>query len=325
MRTEAHFFRWIIAGLCIPAGWTMTPSAFAQGESPPPSAKVLAAYTADIGGSDVVPLWPTGVPGAVGESPADIPTLTVFLPPAERATGAAVVICPGGGYGGLAVDHEGKQVADWLNSFGVAGFVLRYRHGPRYRHPAPLNDASRAVRLVRARAESWRVDPKRVGIMGFSAGGHLASTLATHFSRCEPTASEPIERFSCRPDFVILCYPVITFSGPPTHGGSRRNLLGEDPDPELVALLSNEKQVTAETPPTFLFHTSDDPGVPVENSVLFYLALRAANVPAEMHLYESGQHGVGLAQSIPALASWPKLCEAWLGHRGLLAGNKADR
>jgi len=306
---------------CLPgvgrAARNTVPEKSAHAKTLPP--KVVAAYTAQIGGREVVPLWPAGAPGAVGDTPADKPTLTVFLPPAAQANGTAVVICPGGGYGGLAVYHEGKQVAEWLNSLGVAGFVLRYRLGPRYHHPAPLNDAARAVRLVRVRAKVWNIDPKRVGIMGFSAGGHLASTLATHFSKGDPTANDPVERFGCRPDFLILGYPVITLVGPYAHAGSRRNLLGDRPAPKLVEQLSNEKQVTGQTPPTFLFHTSDDPGVSVQNSIMFYEALRKAHVPAEMHLYQSGPHGVGLAQRTPALASWPKLCEDWMRTRGLLA------
>ncbi len=325
MRTDTRYSFRIVMISCLLTAWSIALSDAAgndrpgpSSDRPAPSERALAAYSADIGGSEVIPLWPTPAPGAVGQTPADIPTLTVFLPPAERANGAAVVICPGGGYGFLAVDHEGRQVAEWLNSLGVAGFVLRYRLGPRYHHPAPLQDASRAVRIVRAQAERWNVDPERIGILGFSAGGHLASTLGTHWTEGDPTRDDPIERVSDRPDFLILGYPVITLTDPYAHAGSRRNLLGEEPDPELVTLLSNEKQVKADTPPTFLFHTSDDRGVPAENSVLFYLALRAANVPAEMHLYQSGPHGVGLALDIPALASWSTLCADWLEHRGLL-------
>ncbi|MFZ5830055.1 MAG: alpha/beta hydrolase, partial [Planctomycetota bacterium] len=220
-------------------------------------------------------LWPAGAPGALGDTPNDKPTLTIWLPAAEKATGAAVVICPGGGYVNLAVDHEGKQIAEWLNSLGVAGFVLEYRHRRRgYGHPYPMLDAQRAVRTVRARAKEFGVDPQKIGILGFSAGGHLASTIATHFDAGNADADDPIERVSCRPDFAVLCYPVIMFDEEQTHRGSMRNLLGENPDPELVRSLSNEKQVTAETPPTFLFHTDADAGVPAENPVAFYLALR---------------------------------------------------
>ena len=215
-----------------------------------------------------------------------------------------VVICPGGGYGNLSMDKEGSQIAAWLNARGIAGFVLKYRLGPRYHHPAPLDDAHQALRYVRAQAAEFHIQPDRVGIWGFSAGGHLASTAATHFDT------------GARPDFAILAYPVITLEPPYAHQGSRRNLLGEEPNPKLVHNLSNETQVTAETPPTFLFHTSGDKGVPAENSVLFYLALRKAGVPAEMHIYERGNHGVGLAPADPVLATWPGRLEDWLKLRG---------
>jgi acetyl esterase/lipase len=263
-------------------------------------------------------LWPEGAPGAVGNEDADRPTLTVYLPPAERAVPTGVVVCPGGGYAKLAMDHEGRQVAEWLNSLGVAAFVLKYRLAPRYRHPAPLEDAKRALRLVRSRASEFRIAPDRIGVWGFSAGGHLASTLATHFDAGNPAAADPIERVSCRPDFAILAYPVISFASEYAHKGSRRNLLGDNPDPALVENLSNEKQVTAQTPPTFLFHTNEDQGVPAENSVLFYLALRRAGVPAELHIYERGRHGVGLAPDDPVLSSWPQRLADWLRVRGLL-------
>jgi len=265
-----------------------------------------------------IPLWPEGAPGAVGREDADKPSLTPYVPPAERANGTAVVICPGGGYGFLALDHEGRQVAQWLYNRGVTAFVLKYRIAPRYHHPAPLQDVQRALRLVRSRAKEWNVDPRRIGIMGFSAGGHLASTAGTHFDSGKADAEDAIERASCRPDFMILCYPVISFTEPSTHVGSRTNLLGKNPDPKLVESLSNEKQVTPQTPPTFLFHTNEDKGVPAENSVLFYLALRRAGVPAELHIYEKGQHGVGLASGAPVLSTWPERLEGWLTVRGLL-------
>ena len=263
-------------------------------------------------------LWPKGAPGAVGDEAADKPTLTVCLPPADKATGTAVVICPGGGYGHLAIDHEGRQIADWLNSMGVAGFILQYRIAPRYRHPAPLQDAQRAIRTVRARAGEWKIAADRIGIIGFSAGGHLASTAGTHFDNGNSSADDPIEQVGSRPDFLVLCYPVITLGGPSRHAGSMRNLLGENPDPALVENLSNEKQVAPETPPAFLFHTSDDSVVPVENSVMFYLALRKAGVSAEMHIYEHGRHGVGLAKDDRALRSWPARCADWMRGHGWL-------
>jgi acetyl esterase/lipase/enterochelin esterase-like enzyme len=267
---------------------------------------------------ETVRLWPQGAPGAIGTEEADKPSLTVYLPPADKATGAAVVVCPGGGYGALAMDHEGRQVADWLNNLGVAAFVLKYRIAPRYHHPAPLEDAQRALRTVRSRAAGWHIDPARIGIWGFSAGGHLASTAGTHFDAGRPEAEDPIDRASCRPDFLILAYPVISMEIPTTHGGSRHNLLGDHPDPKLVESLSNETQVTPQTPPTFLFHTNADAAVLPENSVLFYLALRKAHVPAEMHIYQNGQHGVGLAPRDPVLSSWPDRLAAWMRSRGLL-------
>lgn len=264
-------------------------------------------------------LWKDGAPGAVGAEDADRPTLGIYLPAPEKAVGTGVVVCPGGGYRGLAMDHEGKQIAEWLNGLGVAAFVLKYRLGPRYRHPAPLQDAQRALRTVRARARDFGVRTDRIGIWGFSAGGHLASTAGTHFDPGRPEAADPIERVSCRPDFLILAYPVISFADEYVHRGSRANLLGENPDPQLVELLSNEKQVTPQTPPTFLFHTTADQGVPVENSILFFLALRKAGVPAEMHLYERGKHGVGLAPGDPVLSTWAGRLADWLRARGLLA------
>jgi acetyl esterase/lipase len=266
----------------------------------------------------VEPLWPNGAPGAVGTEPADTPTLTVFLPPPDKANGTAVVVCPGGGYGGLAVDHEGKQIGEWLNNLGVTAFMLKYRLGPRYRHPAPLQDAQRAIRTVRARAKEWNLDPKHIGIWGFSAGGHLASTAGTHFDDGKSDAEDVIERASCRPDFLILSYPVISMKPPFTHMGSRNNLLGKEADAKLVENLCNDQQVTAKTPPTFLFHTATDTVVPPENSILFYTALRKAGVPGEMHIYEKGPHGVGLAQKDPILSSWPDRLAAWLKSHELL-------
>jgi acetyl esterase/lipase len=275
----------------------------------------------------VVELWPGGAPGSKGTDPdKDVPSITVWLPSPELATGSAVVVCPGGGYAMLAVDHEGKQVAEWLNGLGIAAFVLKYRLGPRYHHPAMLDDAGRAIRTVRANAAQWKLDPGRVAILGFSAGGHLASTAGTHFSEGKSDAADPVERFSSRPDRLILVYPVIALATPFGHRGSLRNLLGENPSQELIDNLSNEKQVTKNTPPTFLAHTNADSGVPAENSLLFAMALRKAGVPVELHLFERGQHGLGLGQGtpqfkIPAEPSfeiWPKLCETWLKNQGFI-------
>ncbi len=238
-------------------------------------------------------LWPDGAPGALGNDDEDKPALTPYPPDASKASGAAVVICPGGGYGMLA-NHEGEHYARFLADNGIAGFVLKYRLGSNgYRHPAMLQDAARAVRTVRARAAEWGLDPKRIGIMGSSAGGHLASTLVTHFDAGTPASADPIERVSSRPDVGILCYAVITM-GSFTHQGSKNNLLGKDPSPESVRLLSNELQVTAETPPCFIWHTWEDTAVPVENSLQFAEALRRAGVPFDLHIYQKGEHGIGL-------------------------------
>lgn len=260
-----------------------------------------------------MPLWPDGAPGASGKEDKDIPTLTALFPAPEKATGAAMVICPGGGYGGLA-PHEGEAYAMFLRDHGVAGFVLKYRLGSAgYRHPVMLQDVSRALRTVRANAEKWKLDPKRIGIMGSSAGGHLASTLLTHFDSGKPDSEDPIDRQSSRPDLGILCYPVITM-GDWTHLGSKKNLLGENPSPELIKELSNELQVTKETPPTFLFATDEDKAVPVENSLMFAEALRKAGVPFDLHIYEKGPHGMGLGFKVyspydPAkLHPWTKDC-----------------
>ncbi len=264
-----------------------------------------------------LPLWQQGAPGAKGNEPADTPSIAVYRPPAEKANGAAVVVCPGGGYGGLA-PHEAEPVAKWLNSLGITGIVLTYRLGPRYHHPAMLQDAARAIRITRAHAAEWRLDEKRIGILGFSAGGHLASTAATHFDAGDPRAADPVERVSSRPDLAILIYPVITMSNPYTHAGSRANLLGTSPSPELVELLSNEKQVTPQTPPVFLVHTAQDTVVPLENSLLFALACRRSGVPVAMQVYEKGEHGFGLGGQDPILSSWTAQCAAWMRSRGFI-------
>jgi acetyl esterase/lipase len=260
-------------------------------------------------------LWPNGAPGALGTADEDKPSLTPYL--AKSPNGTAVIVCPGGSYMHLAMDHEGVQVARWLNSLGISAFVLQYRLGPKYHHPAMINDAQRAIRTVRSRATALHIDPSRIGIWGFSAGGHLASTAATHFDAGNPSAPDPIDRAGSRPDFAILAYPVISF-GEFAHVGSRDNLLGKNPDPKLVEDLSNDLRVTAQTPPTFLFHTTTDTTVPVENSVRFYLALRKAGVPAEMHIFQNGPHGVGLAPTDATLSAWSGLLANWLRERGLL-------
>jgi acetyl esterase/lipase len=278
---------------------------------PPAISKALSAMTS---AEPPIILWPRGAPGALGTEPVDVPTLTPYLPAKEQATGAAIIVCPGGGYEHLS-DYEGGPVAERLNAMGIAAFVLKYRLGPRYHHPAPLQDAARAIRLVRARAAEWKIDPQRIGILGFSAGGHLASTIGTHFDAGKPDSSDPIERVSSRPDVMILIYPVITMKDA-THAGSKKALLGSDPSPDLLALLSNEEHVTKETPPAFLVHTMTDPSVPVENSLAFVGALRKAGVPFELHLYERGPHGFALGGKDPILTTWPDRLADWLRLRG---------
>lgn len=281
-------------------------------------AAVLIAHGSAFAAPQAVePLWPGAAPGAMGAEEHDRPTLGVYLPPADKATGTAVVVCPGGGYSGLAMDHEGEAIGQWFNEAGIAAFVVKYRVSP-YRHPIPMTDAKRAVRTVRARAGEWGIAPNRVGIMGFSAGGHLAATVATHVDTGDASAEDPIDRQSARPDFAILCYPVISMTAEFMHQGSRRNLLGDEPPEELAAAMSLENSVGPDTPPTFIFHTADDQSVPVENGIAFFQALRKQGISAEMHIFEHGRHGVGLAPDDPALSRWPDLCMNWLRARGLL-------
>jgi acetyl esterase/lipase len=250
------------------------------------------------------PLWPNGAPSAIAKEDVDRPELIAF--PAKSPNGTSVIICPGGSYQHLSMEKEGSDVAKWLNSLNISAFVLKYRLGPRYHHPAMLDDAQQAIRTVRSRAASLGLRKDRVGIMGFSAGGHLASTAATHFDA------------ETRPDFLILGYAVISMNSEYVHAGSRTALLGDHPDPKLLDDLSNDQRVTAQTPPTFLFQTNADTTVPAENSVRFYLALRKAGVPAELHIYEHGPHGVGLAPYDATLSSWPARLADWLRGRGLL-------
>ncbi|MEQ1603264.1 MAG: alpha/beta hydrolase [Pyrinomonadaceae bacterium] len=278
---------------------------------------LLACFAVTSSAQTAMPLWPDGAPNAVGKEPQDIPTITAFLAPKETATGAAVLVLPGGGYTRLSDVKEGSDVAKWLNSLGISAFVLKYRLGPRYNQPNPLLDAARAMRTIRHRATEWGVDTKRVAILGFSAGGHLASTMGTKYDEGKADAKDEIERVSSRPDAMILLYPVITM-GEFTHAGSKKYLLGENSTPELIKLYSNELQVTKDTPPTFIFHTMTDATVPVENAMLFASALRKNGVPFEFHLYEQGPHGVGLAPTNPYLASWAARCADWLVLRGFL-------
>jgi acetyl esterase/lipase len=275
---------------------------------------------------EVVKLWSAGAPLAKGESENDQPTITVYPVPAAKANGTAIVVCPGGGYGHLAIGHEGDEIARWFNEQGVVAFVLRYRlatHG--YSHPAPLLDVQRAIRTVRWRGKEWGIVPNRIGVIGFSAGGHLASTVSTHFDAGDPNSTDPIDRASCRPDFAVLCYPVILFGSPFTHKGSQQKLLGDAPEGKLIDSLSNEKQVSKETPPTFLFHTNEDKTVPPENSAMYYLALRREGVAAEMHIYEKGKHGIGLAKGIAGTSNWSHQLASWLDSRGLLAKSTSDK
>jgi acetyl esterase/lipase len=280
-------------------------------------AVLLAADPADI------PLWGDQIPGPTSKDPKNIPLLSIRPAPADKATGTAVVVCPGGGYSGRATDHEGKQIVEWLNARGVHAFVLKYRTANESQvtpplEPGPMLDVQRAIRTVRAKAKDWGVDPKRVGVWGFSAGGHLASTAATHFDAGDSESIDPIGRASCRPDFAILAYPVISMKEGVTHGGSRRNLLGEKPDPAKVEFYSNESQVKKDTPPTFLFHTAEDRAVPLKNSELFYSALKEMGVEGcKLYVEEKGPHGIGLGQRLKEPSKWPIELEAWMKERGL--------
>ncbi len=266
------------------------------------------------------PLWPNGAPGALGTGTNDVPTLTPYLADPAIATGACVVVCPGGGYGGLA-SHEGPDYALFLNTQGVTAFVLKYRLGSAgYRHPIMLQDAARAVRVVRSRSGDYKIDPHHIGIMGSSAGGHLASTLLTHFDLGVADAADPIDKLSSRPDLGILCYPVITMEAY-GHAGSRENLLGKFPTADLINLLSNEKQVSPGTPPTFLWHTVEDQAVPVRNSMEFAAALQRSGVAFDLHIYQQGRHGIGLQAKPPGFEGahpWASDLVYWLKAQGFV-------
>lgn len=273
--------------------------------------------------AEPIRLWAGDAPGALGQADHDIPTLTPYLPAADKASGTAIVVCPGGGYGGLA-GHEGEGYAKWLADNGVSAFVLKYRLGSKgYRHPVMLGDVSRAIRLVRSRAAEWKLDPHRIGVMGSSAGGHLASTVVTHFDAGKTDATDPIEQHSSRPDFGVLCYAVISMEDGVTHGGSKANLLGKSPDPQLVELLSNEKQVTKQTPPCFVWSTQEDKAVSVVNSLRFVTALQQNGVAYDFHVYQKGPHGIGLSEGrngVPAgdVHPWAKDLLFWLRQNGWL-------
>jgi acetyl esterase/lipase len=271
-----------------------------------------------------MPLWGDKIPGPTSSDPANIPTLTARLAPADKATGAAVVVCPGGGYSGRATDHEGAQIADWLNARGVHAFILKYRTANESKvkppiEPGPMLDVQRAIRTVRAKAKDWGVDPKRIGVWGFSAGGHLASTAATHFDAGDTKATDAIDQASSRPDFAILAYPVISMKEGVTHTGSRNNLIGAKADAKKVEFYSNELHVTKDTPPTFLFHTVEDKAVLIENSKLFEAALKKAGVEGcKLYVEEKGPHGIGLGQKLKEPSKWPAELEGWMKERGLL-------
>ena len=286
------------------------------------AAASITGLTAQQGSPTATPtpelLWPNGAPMAQGTAEVDQPTLTMYLP-ASNPTRTAVIIAPGGGYVHLSMEKEGTDIARWLNAHGVAGFVLKYRLGPTYHNPVELGDAQRAIRTVRARAAQLDIAPDRIGMWGFSAGGHLTASAGTLFDQGPPANTDAIDHESARPDFLVLAYPVITLEDPSAHKGSRQYLLGENADPALVEHMSLEKRVTKDTPPTFLYTTTDDGTVPVMNSVMFYSALIANKVPAEMHIFAHGPHGTGLAQGFPDLKGWPDLLAAWMRSRGYMA------
>jgi acetyl esterase/lipase len=266
-------------------------------------------------------LWNGQAPHAVGATEWDKPKVHVYK--AAKPNGAGVVVCPGGGYGTLAMDHEGKQVAEFFNRHGVTAFVLQYRVAkpgrPGPLHPAPLVDAQRALRLMRSQAAELKLEDGKIGIVGFSAGGHLASSAATHFDTGDAKAADPVDRVSCRPDFLVLGYPVISMENGVTHGGSRKNLFGNEPTPEQIEKFSNDKQVTDKTPPTFIFHTNEDTSVVPENAIRFYLACKKANVPAELHLYEKGKHGVGMnPKTSSPTDQWGLRLAEWLKARNII-------
>lgn len=275
-----------------------------------------------------IPLWPEGVPGAkqIGAERIDDgrisnvsePTLTLYPAAVDRPTKTAVIICPGGGYNYVSAAREGEQFAHWLSSLGVTSFVLKYRM-VEFGHPAPLQDVLRAVRLVRSQAAQYGIDPSRIGVMGASAGGHLAASAGTLFDHPLGRTGAPLDSVSARPDFLMLMYPVIAMEGPSIHAGSRKALLGANPSAETLNLMSVEKQVTAKTPPTVLFHTQDDGTVPVENSIMFYQALTRAKVPAELYVFERAGHGMGMRTGQGNASLWPRRAEEWLREHRLIA------
>jgi acetyl esterase/lipase len=307
--------------VAVVAAQQTTPAPVPSAAQQQPGARGRGSIAAE---PETLPLWTIAAPGALGDTEADRPTLTMYAT-GGRGAQTAVIIAPGGAYANLALNHEGRQWANWFNAQGVTAFVLKYRLGPRYRHPIPLSDAQRALRLVRARAAQYGYDASRIGMMGFSAGGHLTATAGTRFDSGTSDATDPIDRQSSRPDFMILAYPVISFQPEiagtdalRAYANSGRNLLGDNAPAALLRDLSAETQVSAQTPPTFMFHTSADALVPPENSIAFYAALRRVNVPVEIHVFERGAHGVGMGLTDPALSAWPTLLMNWMRQRGLL-------
>lgn len=277
---------------------------------------------------NLIPLWPEGIPNAKNLGPEKVdergfitnisePTLEIFAPAVDRPNGTAVIVCPGGGYRGLSRAREGVQYANWLSHLGITAFVLTNRVGE-FGHPAPLQDVLRAVRIVRSRAAEFKINPDRIGVMGSSAGGHLAASAGTLFDHADGKTGAPLDSTHARPDFLILMYPVITLDDPHAHVGSRELLLGKNPSSELLRLMSVEKQVTAQTPPTLLIHTQQDQAVPIENSILFFQALTRAGVPAEFYAFERGEHGMGMRDGLGTASEWPDRAEEWLRARGLL-------
>ncbi len=277
----------------------------------------------------IIPLWPEGVPGAksnLGDEVHDnegrisnvsVPTLTVYAPAVDHPNGTAVIVCPGGGYSRLSTEREGVQYARWLGTLGVTAFVLKYRM-QEFGHPAPLQDVLRAMRIVRSRAAEFGIRPDRIGVMGSSAGGHLAASAGTLFDHSAGKTGAALDAVNARPDFLILMYPVIAMEGTAVHAGSRHALLGDNPPRDQIDLMSVERQVTPTTPPTLLIHTQEDKSVPVENSILFYQALTRAGVPAEMYLFEHGSHGMGMRANLGTASEWPARAAEWLRARGLL-------
>jgi acetyl esterase/lipase len=305
--------------LCVVAFILMAPAIHAAPAKEPAARSEIEQFF-DL---QMFPIWPGKPPGAVGNSPQDIPTLTLFKP-SNRTNGAAVIIAPGGAYVRLAANHEGRQVADWFTARGFTAFVLRYRLGPSYPLPTPLLDAQRAIRTVRARAREFDLDPARIGMMGFSAGGHLTATVGTMHDAGKADAADPIDRVSDRPDFLVLGYPALLMLRYGTQGRLAYcdlMKMKQGCDREYLDRYSPELHVDAHTPPTFLFHTTEDATVPASDSVVFYSALTKAGVPAEIHIFEHGGHGMGLGNGDAAFAQWPALLDVWLRGRGLFAPN----